>query len=111
MQRFELNWHELEKELLKRFDSQLASKKFLTSDKLAWIDICLCCELYQVMASYKSEVPEDYPHLRRWFVEMKELEAMAYVCQQLDELLESEGLNKQEKPTHDSLTNAAAPVS
>ena len=76
MARFALNWHELEKELLKRFDTQLATKKFVTSDKMSWVDFCLFCELYQIGASYNTQLPSDYTHLNRWFEEMKSVEAL-----------------------------------
>lgn len=97
--RFRLNWHELEKELLKRFDTQLASKKYITGDTLTWLDICLCCELYQITSSYQCELPEDYPQLRRWFDEMKQLEAIKHVNDELDQVLEAPGM-KQERPNY-----------
>ena len=40
---------------------------------MSWVDFCLFCELFQIGASYRTELPKDYGNLRRWYDDMKEV--------------------------------------
>ena len=95
--RFQVNFHELEAELLKRFNDQLADKQYLTGAKECWLDFAVACELHQVTKSFNTELPQHYQHLCRWYDKMSEIQAFKDVCTELENLLTSEGL-QQERP-------------
>ena len=65
-------------QILSRLEEKLITLKYLTGEKMTFIDVMVYCEIRTVMRLYKREIlKEESPNLANWYDELSQTDAVA----------------------------------
>lgn len=93
------NFYELQSKVLPSLNGALSKgHAYFTGPQISWVDLLICCELYQIQSTYSGwKVPDHLNYLCDWYDKMLELDQIKKVNAELDNLLKENDL-REPKP-------------